>query len=103
MCLSTHFSFVQLHRKCYSALDENRRLKQDESRLLTSINMHDQKCKELEVKCKKIKEDTEETIKERIANQRTKYKEFKVQLNEIIKALSKESDADVSMYNHAHR
>ena len=92
------FSFVKLHRKYDSVYNENRRLKQYETELLASLNARDQKCKELEDKCNKIQEDVEGKTKEKIVSQQAKYREFKVELDKIIKTLN--ADADVSICNY---
>lgn len=57
--------------------------------------MQNQKCKELEGK---TQENVERKTKEGIASQQSKYREFKVELDKIIKMLDK--NADVSNHNY---
>ena len=88
--------FLKLNRKYGNLVGENQRLKQNEHMLLTSLNTRDQKCKELEDKCKRIQKDVEEKTKEGIVNQQKEYRELKVELEKIIKTL--DIDAHVSNY-----
>ena len=85
---------IQLHGKHDSVLDENERLKQNEIKLLEGLNTMDQKYKELEEKCRRKLEDMEGKTQEGIVNQQ-KYKEFKFEIDKIIKTL--DIDASVSL------
>ena len=88
--------FVKLNRKYGNVVDENQRLKQNEHMLLTSLDTRDQKCKELEGKCKRIQKELEEKKQKGIVKQQSKDKELKVELDEIIKTL----DIDANVSNH---
>ena len=70
-------------------LDENIRLKQDESTLLASLKTREQSFKELERNMAELKEDQERILKERTACQRSEYIEA---LDKVIKTFSKATD-----------
>ena len=76
----------------YSGLDKN---KQNEDNLLTSLKTWEQNYKELEEKYR-VQEDERSKIKEKIAIQQIKCKEFKAELDTVIETLR--IDADVSSY-----
>ena len=84
---------IQVNKKYESVLDENKKLKKDESNLLDSLKIWEQKYKELEEK--NILEDVEEKTKERIASQQSKCRELKVTLDKVIKTLNKDTDVSV--------
>lgn len=74
-----------------SVLDENNRLKQDESKLLSNLEMLKQKYDELEQRCNKMQEHAQGLTKERVAK---KFREFKLALNKVTKTLNE----DVSIH-----
>ena len=73
---------------------ENKRLKQDEGVIFTSLRTREQKCKELEDKCNELEKDVEQKV-ERIANHQS---ELKVALENVIASLTVGTDVSSYVY-----
>ena len=64
---------LQVNRKYYAVLDENRKLKEDQNTLLTSLKGREQRVKELEEKIVKVQENREEKSKEIVVTKQSNY------------------------------
>ena len=90
--------YMQSDKKYGIGFDEYIKLKQDENNLRSSLITKEQEYKELEKKLKRIQEDMETKIRESmdmeitinksIGIQQAKYKECKMELNQIFKILN---------------
>ena len=90
--------YLQIRRQYESALDENRKFKLDESKLLSSLQRQEEKCKVLEEKYDKVQEVAEEQTKERMEKI---FIQLKGALDKVIKTFTKDTEVS-SYYNIAN-
>ena len=64
--------WLQVYKKYHAILDENIKLKEDQSALLMGLKTREEKVKELEEKDTEVQEDREEKSKELILTQQSK-------------------------------
>ena len=64
--------WLQLYKKYHTILDENIKLKEDQSALLMGLKTREEQVKELEEKDTEVQEDREEKSKELILTQQSK-------------------------------
>jgi len=84
-----------------SVFNENKKLKHDETNLCASLQTQTEKYKELQKLYNKVQEDTEgKSIKERLKNYQSEFREIQVELDKAVKAFN--IDAEVCMYICMH-
>ena len=64
---------LQVNDKINAVLDENRKLKEDQNTLLTSLKGREQRVKELEEKDVEVQENREEKSKEIVVTKQSEY------------------------------
>ena len=85
-------NYLQCQKKYGNVLNDNIRLKKDQSDLLAGINIQEQKYKELEEKYNRAQRDVEIRMKEKEERSRYKYEQYKVELDKDIKLLNQDTD-----------
>ena len=70
--------------------NENKKLKQDETNLFASLQTQAEKYKELQKLYNKVQEDANkgESIKERLKNYQSEFRELKLELDKAVKAFN---------------